>query len=126
MLRFADAGRACGRRCVAERTGLAPLLAALAALVAWLDATRTRSAIIGGVAASLLGRPRVTGDVDALVLVDDDAWQAFVAAGAVHGIRPRRSDAIAFAGEAGCYCSATSRVASTSTSRWACCRSSRS
>lgn len=65
-------GRAFGRPCVVERTGLAPLLAALRALVAWLDATGTRGAIIGGVAASLLGRPRVTGDVGALVLVDDD------------------------------------------------------
>lgn len=82
---------------MADRAGLAPLLAALAALVAWLDATRTRSAIIGGVAASLLGRPRVTGDVDALVLVDDDAWKDFVAAGAIHGIRVRRLDAVAFA-----------------------------
>lgn len=97
MPRFADAGRACGTRCVAERTGLARLLAALAALVAWLDATRTRSAIIGGVAASLLGCPRVTGDVGALVLVDDDAWKDFVAAGAIHGIRVRRWDAVAFA-----------------------------
>jgi hypothetical protein len=82
---------------VADRPGLAPLRAALRALVAWLDVTGTRGAIIGGVAASLLGRPRVTGDVDALVLVDDDAWGAFLAAAAVHGIRPRRADILAFA-----------------------------
>lgn len=82
---------------MAERAGLAPLLAALGALVAWLDATRTRGAIIGGVAASLLGRPRVTGDVDALVLVDDDTWQDFLAAGVFHGVRVRRPDAVAFA-----------------------------
>ena len=75
-------GPAYVRPCVAERPGLTPLLAALRALVAWFDATRTRGAIIGGVAASLLGRPRVTGDVDALVLVDDDAWEDFLAAGA--------------------------------------------
>jgi hypothetical protein len=82
---------------VAERAGPAPLLAALRAFVAWLDATGTRGAIIGGVAASLLGRPRVTGDVDALVLVDEDVWEEFLAAGAVHGIRARRPDAVAFA-----------------------------
>ena len=82
---------------MADRRALAPLLAALRALVAWLDATGTPGAIIGGVAASLLGRPRVTGDVDALVLVDDHAWKSFLAAGAVHGIRPRRADALAFA-----------------------------
>ncbi len=93
----AAGGHACDRPCVAERTGLAPLLAALRALVAWFDATKTRAAIIGGVAASLLGRPRVTGDIDVLVLVDDDAWEDFLAAGAAYGIRPRRADAIAFA-----------------------------
>lgn len=35
-----------------------------------------------GFAASRLGRPRVSGDVDALVLVDDEAWKGFVALGA--------------------------------------------
>jgi hypothetical protein len=82
---------------VAERRRLGPLEEALRALVAWFDATETRGVIVGGVAASLLGRPRVTGDVDALVIVADEAWARFVADGAVHGIRPRRADAIAFA-----------------------------
>jgi hypothetical protein len=31
--------------------------------------------IIGGVAASILGRPRLTQDVEALVLLPDDKWQ---------------------------------------------------
>lgn len=93
----AAGGRAYGRPFVAERIGLTPLLAALRAIAAWLDASRTRGAIIGGVAASLLGRPRLTGDIDALVLLDDDAWEDFLAAGAAHGIRARRPDALSFA-----------------------------
>lgn len=38
----------------------APLLAALADLVKWLDDAKMPSMIIGGVAASVLGRPRLT------------------------------------------------------------------
>jgi hypothetical protein len=82
---------------VSEPYPVAPLLAALRALVGWLAATGVRGAVIGGVAAALLGRPRVTGDVDALVLVEESGWEAFVRAGARFGIRPRRPDAIAFA-----------------------------
>jgi len=36
----------------------------------WLSATRTRGALIGGVAASIRGRPRFTQDVDLLVDID--------------------------------------------------------
>lgn len=42
---------------------LAPLLAALRDLVLWFENADIRGAVIGGVAASLLGRPRVTRDV---------------------------------------------------------------
>jgi hypothetical protein len=66
-------------------------------LIAWLDASTARGVVIGGVAASLLGRPRVTGDIDALVLVAEDDWDAFVAKGARFAIYPRRADVIAFA-----------------------------
>jgi hypothetical protein len=55
--------------------------------------------VIGGVAASLWGRPRLTRDVDALVLLEDGRWGEFLAAGAGHGFLPRRADALAFARE---------------------------
>jgi predicted nucleotidyltransferase len=55
--------------------------------------------VIGGVAASLLGRPRLTRDVDALVLVGESRWAEFLAAGTEFGFIPRRSDALAFAHE---------------------------
>ncbi len=53
--------------------------------------------IIGGIAASLLGRARTTLDVDVVVWIDDDACSAFVDALRTHGIEPRIEDALAFA-----------------------------
>lgn len=76
---------------------LAPLLAALRSLVGWLRARRTRGVIVGGVAASLLGRPRLTADIDAVVMLENDEWGPFVEAGAGFGIVPRRADALDFA-----------------------------
>lgn len=76
---------------------LAPLLEALRSLLGWLRATKTPGVVIGGVAASLLGRPRVTGDVDAVVWIGDASWGAFVEAGRRFGIVPRRPDVIPFA-----------------------------
>lgn len=82
-----------------ESMGMAPLLAVLRDLVAWLKAEKVRGVVIGGLAASLLGRPRLTRDVDALVLVDEVHWAKFLAAGANLGFLPRRADALAFAQE---------------------------
>jgi hypothetical protein len=82
---------------VSKPDALVPLTGAIHALLGWLRSTKAPGVIIGGVAASLLGRPRMTGDVDVVVLVDDADWSAFVEAGRSFGIVPRRSDALAFA-----------------------------
>ncbi len=79
---------------------LAPLLAALGDLVTWLQAAQVPGVIIGGVAASLLGRPRVTRDIDALVLLDEADWARFLATGEQFGFEPRRPDALDFAQQA--------------------------
>jgi hypothetical protein len=79
---------------------LVPLLAALRDLVAWLQDAPTPGAVIGGVAASLLGRPRVTRDIDALVLLDESRWEAFLAKGTGFGFVPRLADALPFAHQA--------------------------
>jgi predicted nucleotidyltransferase len=76
---------------------LVPLLSALRDLVAWLKANRVRGIIIGGVAASILGRPRVTHDVDALVLVDERKWNEFLTAGARFGFVSRVTNPLDFA-----------------------------
>jgi len=49
---------------------LAPLLAPLTALQRLLTRFGDRGIIIGGVAASLLGRPHLTANVDAMMLLD--------------------------------------------------------
>jgi hypothetical protein len=80
-----------------EAEPLAPLLSALGDLATWLQTGPYRGIVIGGVAASLLGRPRITRDVDALVLIDESRWPEFIAAGARFGFVPRVPDFLAFA-----------------------------
>lgn len=75
-------------------------LRCLADLLSWFEASRAPGVIIGGIAASVLGRPRVTRDVDALVLVNESDWPQFLDTGAKFGFRARISDALAFASEA--------------------------
>lgn len=53
--------------------------------------------IIGGVAVSLLGRPRLTADVDAMVLVDTDELPHLLTIVEQEGLSPRISDAADFA-----------------------------
>ncbi len=79
-----------------EQVDLTPLLAVLYDLVTWFKAAKVPGVVIGGLAASLLGRPRLTRDVDVLVLVDKGRWADFVAAGAIYGFMPRRDDVLAF------------------------------
>ncbi len=76
---------------------LVPLQAALRDLVAWFEDTHVSGMVIGGVAASLLGRPRVTRDIDALVILDEREWANFLAQGIAYHFLPRISDAIVFA-----------------------------
>ena len=80
---------------------LAPLLEALRGLASWLQDTRTSGAVIGGVAASILGRPRFTRDIDVVVMVEEQRWAWFLSSGSKFGFRPRRPDALEFAGKAG-------------------------
>jgi len=51
---------------VSESNHLSPLLDVLASLAAWLKEAGIRGAVIGGVAASLHCRPRMTQAVDAV------------------------------------------------------------
>lgn len=76
---------------------LVPLLTALHDLVAWLQSKNIPGIIIGGVAASILGRPRLTRDVDAVVLLDDNVLGKFLSVVAQFGFIPRHPDVLAFA-----------------------------
>jgi hypothetical protein len=66
----------------------------------WWESQHAQGVVIGGLAASLLGRPRMTRDVDALVILPEDRWAAFLEAGSAFGFVPRGADALAFAREA--------------------------
>ena len=76
---------------------LSPLHAALRDLAAWFASMKIPHAFIGGVAAALQGRPRMTQDVDSLVLLDDSRWDEFLAVGERFGFQPRVTDAMGFA-----------------------------
>jgi hypothetical protein len=89
-------GRVFGWHCVVDRIP-ATLLAALADLMRWLDAANMPSMVIGGVAASLLGRPRLTQDVDALAILPEEEWANAVSSAAHHGILPRIERPLEFA-----------------------------
>lgn len=73
---------------------LVRLLKPVEAMMRWFDAG-VHAAIIGGVAASLLGKPRLTKDIDAVVL--DAEAEALIASGAPFGFLPRIADAVDFA-----------------------------
>jgi tetratricopeptide (TPR) repeat protein len=76
---------------------LAPLQAALKDLTAWLKAAKAPGVVIGGVAVTLLGRPRMTRDIDVLVWLDVSGWQKFLDQGARFDFVPRMNDAVNFA-----------------------------
>ena len=70
---------------------------ALADLTEWLEAAGVRAMIIGGIAASILGRPRATRDIDILAVVPDDRWAQLLGSASAHGILPRIENPLEFA-----------------------------
>jgi hypothetical protein len=60
----------------------------------WFGEAGLRGAIIGGVAASLRGRPRLTKDIDAVVLEADA--EELLRSGTQIGFEPRIADAAEF------------------------------
>jgi hypothetical protein len=84
---------------MSDSRDIPPLLEVLSDLVTWFKVGKVPGAVIGGVAASILGRPRLTQDVDALVILDEGRWSRFLANGESQGFVQRRADALAFAQE---------------------------
>jgi hypothetical protein len=81
---------------VAKKAKVVLPVAPLPDLMAWWHSQQTRGILIGGLAASLLGRPRVTRDLDAMVLVPEDEWATFLDAGKPFGFVPRVAEALEF------------------------------
>ncbi len=76
---------------------VAPLLAPLAALQRLLSHFEERGVIIGGVASSLLGKPRLTADLDAMLLLPVDEVPGLIETALVEGLIPRTENIIEFA-----------------------------
>ena len=66
-------------------------------LLAWLKAEKVRGSMIGGLAVSLRSRPRLTQDIDFLILLEPSRWEHFLSAGERYGFEPRLKDALVFA-----------------------------
>src|SRR5215207_498541 len=71
--------------------------AAVAAVQRLMDRYGGRGVLIGGIAASLLGRPRFTADVDAMLLASTEDVEQLIAAAAEEDLVPRNEDAATFA-----------------------------
>jgi hypothetical protein len=78
-------------------TPIVGLLDAIRAATEWLDSAGVPYAIIGGVAASLHGTPRVTKDVDLVALADEDTWPTLLQAATEQALVPRIPDVLDFA-----------------------------
>jgi hypothetical protein len=77
--------------------GITPLLEPLIALQRLLEHFDNQGVIIGGIAASLLGKPRFTADLDAVILLRVEDLPKLVDAASEQGITPRIADAEVFA-----------------------------
>jgi hypothetical protein len=82
---------------VHENDPLKPIREAIHASANWIRDTGTPAIVIGGVAASLLGKPRLTNDVDWTANVDESNVESFIKAAESHGITPLIKDAAKFA-----------------------------
>ncbi len=80
-----------------SEAGLESFLAPLESLQKLLDEYNNQGVIIGGLAASLLGAPRYTADIDAVFLMHSDEIPGFLDVAAKYGIGPRMENVEDFA-----------------------------
>ncbi len=76
---------------------LEPLVAPIQAVQGLIEEFGDRGIIIGGVAASLLGQPRLTADADAMLLLSLEELPRLLEAARTMGLHPRFADVIEFA-----------------------------
>lgn len=82
---------------MSDPRSLAELEDAVRAILAWSETSRVPILIIGGVAVSILSKPRTTRDVDVVAwLPDPGEWRAFLVNAERHGIVSRIPDALEF------------------------------
>ncbi len=80
-----------------KSTELNPLLEPLSVLNRLLERIGCQWMIIGGVAASLLGKPRFTADIDAVLLIDDKELSNLLESAKHLGFETRVKGAVEFA-----------------------------
>jgi hypothetical protein len=73
---------------VTDTKAIDHLRTTIADLMRWFEGDGLRAAVIGGVAAGLQGRPRLTEDVDAVVISDDAS--ALIESGKTYGFSAYR------------------------------------
>ena len=66
-------------------------------LLQWFKSSHGEFLIIGGIAVSLLTRPRTTQDIDVLSILDESQWKQFLKKGNKFGFEARIKDALQFA-----------------------------
>lgn len=69
----------------------------LKGLLQWFKNSPGEFLIIGGIAVSLLTRPRTTQDIDVLSMIDESQWENFLKMGWRYGFVSRIRDALPFA-----------------------------
>jgi len=62
-----------------------------------LSKMKAKGVVIGGISVGLLGEPRFTADIDAVLLLDFDKIEEFIKSTANYGFMPRIKDAVSFA-----------------------------
>ncbi len=77
--------------------GLSPLLEPLAAVQRLLTHFQEKGVVIGGVAASLLGKPRLTADIDVVMLLSVEEVPRLVEVALQEGLMPRLANVVEFA-----------------------------
>ncbi len=69
-------------------------------LLKWWRKCKVKGVVIGGLAVAFQGFARTTLDVDAIILLDEPRWQAFLDGGEQFSFHSRIPDPLAFAHEA--------------------------
>jgi len=90
-------GPSCAAEPLPARNPVAPLLGALGALEGWLRSEALDHVYIGGLAVALVGRPRITQDIDGIVLLGGMSIREALRRARRAGLSPRLPDAAGFA-----------------------------
>lgn len=80
-----------------EINELEPLLSPIAAVQTLIEQFDNKGIVIGGVAASILGKPRLTADADAMLLLSIEDVPQLVELAEQVGLTPRLPDVVEFA-----------------------------